>query len=74
MVKFHISTGVVLVQGGFFPKWRKNLYADLKARVDAMQMDYENISATEQTLPPGSAGDGSPEVNKPGGHRSGTAS
>ena len=32
-----------------------------------MQMDYENISATEQTLPPGSAGDGSPEVNKPGG-------
>ena len=44
IVKFHLSTGVVLIQGACFPKWRETLYATLKNRVDEMcACDTEHV-------------------------------
>ena len=37
IVKFYLSTGVVLVQGSEFPRWRLELYSALKANVDLIQ-------------------------------------
>ena len=37
IVKSYLSTGVILVQGSEFPRWRLELYSTLKANVDLIQ-------------------------------------
>ena len=52
LVKFHLSTGVALIQGAYFPKWREILYATLKKRVDEIcSCDTEHVmnAATSQS-------------------------
>ena len=39
LVKFHLTTGVVLIQGSNFRKWRSEWYNIFKSRVDDIEAD-----------------------------------
>ena len=42
IVKFHLSTGVVLVQGSNFRKWRDEQYDKMRSRIDVIQADISS--------------------------------
>ena len=48
ILKFHLSTGVVVIQGSQYQSWWANEYASLKARVDALS-DSCAIPADQDT-------------------------
>ena len=41
LMKFHLTTGVVLIQGSNFRKWRSEWYNIFKSRVDDIEADFK---------------------------------
>ena len=48
-MKFHLSTGVVLVQGSNFRKWRDEQYDKMRSRVDVIQADISSPGLSQNS-------------------------